>query len=111
MSSEPQEAGYLAGPTFFWAIAMLDLGVFLPATAIACIGIGRGAPWTRKLVAGWFALVGPAVAAMAITMFLNDDPNGSGAGVAFMTTLGLLFAVLALALFRPLFQGRARLHY
>ena len=106
MSGDPQDAGYLAGPTFFWAIAMLDLGVFLPATVATCVGLAHGSPWAQKalyLVAGWFGLVGPAVAAMAIVMYINDDPNASAGSAAFMTLLGLAFAVLALAVFRPLF--------
>ena len=111
MSADPQGAEYLAGPTFFWAIAMLDLGVFLPATVVACVGLARGAPWAHKAlyaVVGWFALVGPAVAGMALTMYVNDDPNASGAGVVFMTALGLAFAVVAVVLLRPLFAREQR---
>jgi hypothetical protein len=110
MSGSPEDPGYLAGPTFSWAIAMLDLGVFLPATVAACVGLVRGTPWAHKAlytVVGWFALVGPAVAAMAITMYVNDDPNASGANVAFMTALGLVFALVALFLFRPILRARA----
>jgi hypothetical protein len=107
MSSTPEDPGYLAGPSFAWAIAMLDLGVFLPATVAACFGLVRQSPWAQKLlytVVGWFGLVGPAVAAMAITMYVNDDPNASGASTAFMTALGLAFALFALYLYRPLFR-------
>ena len=107
MSARPTDRGYLAGPTFAWTIALLDLGVFLPATVAACVGVVRGARWAHKalyLVVGWFALVGPAVAAMAIVMYVNDDPNASAVNVAFMTGLGLVLALLALALYRPLFQ-------
>jgi hypothetical protein len=106
MSGEPQDARYLAGPTFFWAIAMLDLWVFLPATVATCVGLVHGSAWAHKalyLVAGWFGLVGPAVAAMAIAMYVNNDPNASAGNAAFMTLLGLAFAALALALYRPLF--------
>lgn len=106
MSSHPEDAGYLAGPGFSWAIAMLDLGVFLPATVAACVGLARGTPWAQKalyLVVGWFGLVGPAVAAMAISMYVNDDPNASVGNAIFMVTLGLAFAALAVVLFRPLF--------
>jgi hypothetical protein len=112
MSGSPEDLGYLAGPTFSWAIAMLDLGVFLPVTVAACVGLVRGAPWAHKAlytVVGWFALVGPAVAAMAITMYVNDDPNASGANVAFMTALGLVFALFALFFFRPLLRARAEM--
>ena len=109
MSGSPEDKGYLAGPTFAWAIAMLDLGVFLPATVAACVGLVRGFAWAPKalyLVVGWFGLVGPAVAAMAITMYINDDPNASGGATVFMTALGLVFAVLALYLYRPLLRPR-----
>ena len=81
-STTPEEKVYLAGPRFAWAIAMLDLGVFLPATVAACLGLLRGTSSGQKalyLVVGWFGLVGPAVAAMAITMYVNDDPNATGA--------------------------------
>jgi hypothetical protein len=111
MTSEPKDAGYLAGPTFSWAIAMLDLGVFLPATVAACVGLVRGAPWAHKalyLVIGWFGLVGPAVSAMAIVMYVNGDPNASGGNVVFMTALGLVFAVLALVLYQPMFGKGGR---
>lgn len=110
MSASPEDSGYLAGPTFAWAIAMLDLGIFLPATIAACAGLVRGTPWAHKalyIVVGWFGLVGPAVAAMAITMYVNHDANGSGGNVVFMTALGLAFAVFALILFKPLFQADA----
>jgi hypothetical protein len=109
MSSTPEDKGYLAGPSFFWAIAMLDLGVFLPLTVVACVGLVRDAPWAQKAlyaVVGWFGLVGPAVAAMAIAMYVNDDPNASAGLALFMTALGLAFALLASFLYRPLFGSR-----
>jgi hypothetical protein len=109
MSSTPADDGYLAGPSFFWAIAMLDLGVFLPLTVAACVGLVRGAHWASKAlytVVGWFGLVGPAVAAMAITMYLNEDPNGSAASAGFMTVLGIAFLALALSAYQPLLHRR-----
>ena len=109
MSGTPEDKGYLAGPTFAWAIAMLDLAIFLPATVTACVGLVRGAPWAYKalyLIVGWFGLVGPAVAAMALTMYINDDPNASGRATVFMTALGLVFLLLALYLYRSLFRSR-----
>jgi hypothetical protein len=110
MGGDPQDDGYLAGPTFFWVIAMLDLGVFLPATIVTCVGLRRRRAWATKalyLVSGWFGLVGPAVAGMAIAMQVNGDPNGSAADAALMSVLGLAFAALMLAAYWPLIrQGR-----
>jgi hypothetical protein len=105
MSSTPESAGYLAGPAFFWAIALLDLGIFLPATIATCVGLDRGKPWSHKalyLVAGWFGLVGTAVAAMAIAMQINDDPSASVGNTIATTVLGVTFVVLAIAVYRPL---------
>ncbi len=109
MSADPTDGGYLAGPAFFWSIALMDLGIFLPATVAACVGLIRNRPWAGKalfLVAGWFGLVGPAVAGMAIVMYVNDDPHATGGGTLFMTALGLAFLVLAVVVFRPLLARR-----
>jgi hypothetical protein len=111
MGSGLQDDGYLAGPSFFWTIALLDLGVFLPGTVAACVGLAQGTAWAHKAlytVVGWFALVGPAVAAMAITMYVNGDPNASGSGVVIMSILGLVFASLAVFVLRPLLGARSR---
>jgi hypothetical protein len=108
MSSSPKDKNYLAGPSFSWAIAMLDLGVFLPVTVATCVGLVRGTGWAQKAlytVVGWFGLVGPAVAAMAITMYVNDDPIASGVNTVFMGVLGGAFLLLALYLYRPLLQS------
>jgi hypothetical protein len=110
MSATPEDEGYLAGPTFAWTIGLLDLGIFLPATAATCIGLVRGADWAARalyLVVGWFGLVGPAVAAMAITMYVNDDPVASGGNALLMSLLGLAFLVLAIYVYWPLLRGRA----
>jgi hypothetical protein len=110
MSSSPEDKNYLAGPSFSWAIAMLDLGVFLPATVAACVGLLLGASWARKAlytVVGWFGLVGLAVAGMAITMYVNDDPIASGGNTIFMSVLGGLFLALVVYALGPLFAPRA----
>lgn len=107
MSATPKDDIYLAGPSFSWAIALLDLGVFLPLTVATCVGLARRRPWAQKAlytVAGWFGLVGLAVAGMAITMYLNDDPNASDGSALFMTMLGLAFIGLATATFHPLLR-------
>jgi hypothetical protein len=101
----PEAADYREGPTFYWTIALLDLGVGLPAVIGAAIGLRRRLAWARRLayaVAGWLGLVGPAVGAMAITMAVNDVPDSSAGQAATMTVLGLVFAFLAATLYRTL---------
>ena len=55
-------------------------------------------PKQLYLAIGWFGLVGPAVAAMALGMYVSDDPNASAGSTVFMAALGLSFAALALFL-------------
>lgn len=108
MRSAPNDAGYLAGPAFFWVIVLLDLGVFLPLTVATCVGLIRDEPWAPRaqyVVAGWFGLVGLAVAAMAVVMYVNDDPAATAAGTAFMTALGAAFALLAAYVYWPLVRS------
>jgi hypothetical protein len=101
---------YLAGPSFFWAIAMLDLGVLLPAIALTCVGLMRGTGWAQRalyLVVGWLGLVGLAVGGMAIALYVNGDPTVTAASTVLMIVLGLAYAALAVAAYRPLFdRGR-----
>jgi hypothetical protein len=111
MNGEPHDAGYRAGPTFFWTIAMLDLGIFLHATVLTRMALLRGRPWAPKalyLVVGWFGLVGPGVAAMAIAMYVNDEPNATVGNAIAMTILGLAFAMLAVSVYLPLFRSQRR---
>jgi len=107
MSSAPTANDYLAGPTFGWTIALLDLGLALPASVAVCIGVRRGARWARKglyAIVAWYALVGTAVAAMAISMYVRDDSTISGAQVAIMSVLGAALVALFLLLHAPLLR-------
>jgi hypothetical protein len=72
---------------------------------VLVVGLVRGATWAQKAlfaVVGWLGLVGPAVAAMAITMYVNEDPIASGGKAIFMSVRGGLFFALAVYAFRPL---------
>lgn len=107
----PTDAGYLAGPTFAWTIALLDLGVFLPVTVLTCAGLVRKADWAGAmlyLITGWFALVGIAVAAMAVVMCADGDPDASAGGAALMAVLGVVCVAVAAYVFRPLLSERDR---
>ncbi len=101
----PTRAEYLDDPAMFWMIAMLDLGFAAPLSAAAGVGMLRGREWARRLlyaIVGWYALTGLAVASMAITMRLRDDPVSTVANMSAMVTFGCVFAVLASVLYAPL---------
>lgn len=106
-SANPTAGDYRAGPTFFWTIALLDLGVGLPTLIAACVGLLRERDWAPKAlyaVVGWLALVGPAVAGMALTMYVNDDPNASLGLALLMAALAVGLLALAAFVARPLFS-------
>lgn len=109
-SAHPKAGDYVAGPTFFWTIALLDLGVALPTLVAACVGLLREHSWGQKAlvaVVGWLALVGPAVAGMALTMYVNEDPNASLGLAVLMTALAAGLLALAAFVARPLFSSVA----
>jgi hypothetical protein len=92
-------------PGMFWSILTLDLGVVVPATVYASVALRRGSPAAAKAVyavLGWFALVPPSVAAMALVMVLNHDPNGSVGQVVVFAAATAVFWVFAYRVFRPL---------
>lgn len=106
--ANPLGSDYNAGPTFFWTIALLDLGVALPTLIAASVGLVRASAWAPKalwVLVGWLALVGPAVAGMATVMYANNDPNASAAMLATMIGLAIGLVALAAFVFLPLFRG------
>jgi hypothetical protein len=95
--------------SMYWSIVLLDLGIVVPATIAAAVGLFRGTSWSGKAlyaVIGWFALVPPSVAAMGIAMVANEDPNAAGGEVAVLTIAAVVFATIAVRLYRPLFAAR-----
>lgn len=109
LEGEPLTAEFRADVSMYWSIFLLDLGIVVPATIAAAVALIRGAAWGRKAlyaILGWFALVPPSVAAMAIAMVVNDDPNESTGQTIVLNVVAVAFAALAIALYRPLFGHR-----
>jgi len=105
----PSVAEYRENPTTYFLIAVMDLGVVAPAAAAAGLGLRRHRDRARKAlyaVMGWFGLVGPAVAAMSVTMWLEGDTTASAGQAAAFVAVGGGLLVLALSLYRPLVRGR-----
>jgi hypothetical protein len=96
---------FVREPGMFWSILTLDLGIVVPATVYAAVALRHGSPAAAKAVyavLGWFALVPPSVAAMALVMVLNHDPNGSAGQVALFALATAVFWAFAYRVFRPL---------
>ena len=85
LSASPSAGDYLADPGPFWLVKFMDLGIVMPGMAAIGIGILRGSKWAVKAkyaAVGWLALLGSAVAGMAIVMQLTGDPAATMANTA-----------------------------
>jgi hypothetical protein len=85
----------------------MDLGIAMPAAAVCGLLIWKGVEAAMRptyAIVGWFALVGPAVAAMGFAMEINDDPNASLGMAWVFAVYGAAFVLLAAFVFRPLFK-------
>lgn len=103
----PALADFRENPTSFLLIGWLDLGIIVPAAIVSGIGLLRATRWARKAayaVIAWFALVPASIAAMAITMVVNGDPNADTDTMWVFTVAAALFTAGAAWLFGPLFH-------
>lgn len=104
ITNEPLPAEVATDPAMYWLIVLLDLGVYLPATTLAAVGLWRARPWGSRLhrgLVGWFVLTTIAVAAMSATMSLNDDPNASAGQLMLFVVVAIGIVSYAAAIIRP----------
>jgi hypothetical protein len=97
-SHEPIAAEFRDARTFFWSIVLLDLGIVVPLTVAAAVGLGRNTMAGQRAlygVVGWFALVPPSVAAMAAVMLVRDDPHASAPTLLLLSVATVAFWVVA----------------
>ena len=97
--------------TMYWSIFMLDLGFVIPAALAAAVGLFAGARWARAAVfgvVGWFALVPPSVAAMAVVKVVRQDPNASTGDTLVFIVVSAIFWIVAGVLFARLFRREDR---
>lgn len=105
MRAQPAGPEYLADPFLFWLVKFMDLGIVVPALVVIGVGILRGVGWARQAVyaaVGWFALLGTAVAGMAIVMQSTGDPAASVANTVAFTGFALFALAVAAIVFQPL---------
>lgn len=101
------EAEFVGERTFYWSIFLLDLGIVVPCTIAAGAAVFAGARLgSRALYAviGWFALVPPSVAAMAVVMQVRSDPNASLPTTLLLVTVSVVFGSFAWQTFGPLLR-------
>jgi hypothetical protein len=101
---------YSSSPTPFWMVKLMDLGIIVPAAIASGIGLLLGARWALKimypLLTG-YAFLAASVASMAVVMYTKGDPDASLTLMAAFLAFALLFAGLALMIYRPFFPGTA----
>ena len=97
-------------PAFYWSVVLLDLGVVVPAAlaaaAVALRGNRVALPATYAVV-GWFALVPPSVAAMAVVMLARGDSNASVPTTVLMLAVAAVTTTVAAHMFRELLRQQA----
>jgi hypothetical protein len=90
-------------------VKLMDLGIVVPAAVATGVGLLRGMSWARRaaavLITGYTCLA-ISVAAMAIVMFANSDPDASLAITAGFSAFALAFVTLTVLFYRPLIQSR-----
>lgn len=102
---------YSSSPTPFWMVKLMDLGIIVPAAMASGVGLLLGAQWALKvmypLLTG-YAFLAASVASMAVVMYVKGDPDASLPLMASFLAFALLFAGLALMIYRPFFPKPAR---
>jgi len=94
---------YRDNPHMYWTVVMMDLGILVPAAfATGLALLHGGSQWAHKgicVVAGWLALVGPAVTVMGAVMLAKDDPTADWGKTVMFGFAASIFIALALRLY------------
>jgi len=108
--SAPTSEEYLADPSLFWLVKLMDLVVVVPVLVVVGVGVLRSRAWTKLAmyaVASWVALLGSSVAGMAIVMQIEDDPGASIVNLIAFATFALIAIAFAVVIHRPLLTSTA----
>lgn len=108
LGGTPDDVGYTQSPTVFWVVKLMDLGIVVPIALATGLGLLRGSAWANKAayaLLGWGAMLGSAVAGMAVVMQVNDDPAAVFANVVIMGTFAIAFLGLFVKVLQPLFDS------
>jgi hypothetical protein len=107
--AQPEATEYLSDPVVFWLVKFMDLGLVVPALVAIAWGSLRGSAWAARArygAVGWMAMLGTAVAGMAIVMQANGDPAAATANTVAFSLFALVGLVIAVITYRPLWWTR-----
>lgn len=113
LADQPLTGEFREAPASFWTILLMDLGIVVPTTVAVALALRRGSAVAVKAmyaVVGWFALVPPSVAAMALVMVAADDPYASPASLVLFSVAAVAFLAFADKVFRPVLADVMRRH-
>jgi hypothetical protein len=105
-----ESQAYRDDTTLFWLVRLMDLAFIIPASLLTGIGLPRRVPWAARLAYGlvlFLTLEVGAVAAMAVSLAVRDDPSASPAFVVIMLAFTAGLALVVVRLVRALLAGRA----
>lgn len=94
-----------ADPGMHWTVLLLDLAVVVPCSVAVARGLWVERPWAATglhVVVGWYALVPPAVLAMAVVKQLDADPSASAVDSSVAAVATVVFLAVAATLYLPL---------
>lgn len=104
---QPEASEYLSDPVVFWLVKFMDLGLVVPALVAVAWGSLRHRSWVhgvRYAAVGWMAMLGTAVAGMAIVMQVSDDPAATIANTVAFSLFAAIALAIAIIAYRPLFS-------
>lgn len=105
--AQPEASEYLADPVPFWLVKFMDLGLVVPALAAIAWGSLKRRAWAasvRYAAVGWMAMLGTAVAGMAIVMQVSGDPAATTANTVAFSLFAAIALAIAVIAYRPLFS-------
>jgi hypothetical protein len=111
LQRSPSNSAFLDDPTAFWFVKLLDLGIIVPASIAGGVALMKGLRGAQRLMYAlifWLTLDAIAVFSMAVTMEVNDDPNGSRVLAVGFAILCVALISLSVKLVRPLVRPRER---
>ena len=102
---------YLAGPTLFWAIKLLDFGFLIPALIATGAGLLYQHPAAIKAAYGlapFLMCLAGSITGMGVVMLAKGDPSAEPAVLAVALTVTVGLAVVTAQVLRSYLRGASK---